>query len=360
MLRRMNPDRSHRQDLPDARSNIALLGLGVLAPIGIMTGHWSDFSAPNLLPQGQLSIDIFFAIEGFFAAGILLRAGSGTSYWSLMGQRLLKIYPLYLLGILLSLVLVIPHALHGASDWTPATVQEAFLMNAALLPSFALYSFAVFPFNPPTWAIALEVYAFALFCLMRRHLTPSRLLVFTIAVAIAYVLLALMAHDTNMGFRARHYWGGYGRCLFGFAWGVLLYHVLRRLGPVLPSLNPLLIWAAFIGILFIDIPQAALPIGIIAMPLLVWLAAASTNPSWLEGIARQAGRLSYGVYLLHYPILLSFHHAAEDYRVPAELLATPWYYLLVLSTVILAAHVATGLLTWTGSSAARLYSMRHG
>lgn len=339
----------------DPRPSVALQGLAALATLGIMTGHWADFYYPDLLPKSQTSIDTFFAIEGFWAAGILARAGVHDSFWSLVRQRLLKIYPLYLLGILLSLALVIPQSLQGPPGWTPALVREAFLLNSVMLPSFALYSFSVFPFDPPSWAIVLEIYAFVAICFVRKLLNLQRLLLLMLAITIGYVAMMIVANDAHMGFRARHYWGGYGRCAFGMGWGVLLYHLINRFGPVLPRISPLLVWAIFIGMAFILSPIAAIPLVVVGSPLLVWLGAISPNPRWLEAFAGQVERLSYGIYLLHYPIIMTFV-GFKVLEIPQSAPAILGNYLFVLATVILAAHVANSVLAWTGRSTVKFLS----
>lgn len=339
----------------DAQRSVALQGLAILATLGIMTGHWADFYYPNLLPKSQTSIDTFFAIEGFWAADMLARARVNDSFWSLVRQRLLKIYPLYLLGISLSLALVIPQALQEPSGWTPAIVREALLLNSAMLPSFAFYSFSVFPFNPPSWAIVLEVYAFVAICLVRKLLNLKRLLLLMSAITIGYVAMMILANDAHMGFRARHYWGGYGRCAFGMGWGVLLYHLISRFGPVLPRISPLWVWTIFISMAFVLSPIAAIPLAVVASPLLVWLGAISPNPRWLERFAGQAERLSYGIYLLHYPIIMTFV-GYKVLEIPQSAPATLGNYLLVLAAVILVAHAASMLLARTGRSTLKLLS----
>jgi peptidoglycan/LPS O-acetylase OafA/YrhL len=340
----------------DAQSSIALQGLRVLAPIGIMTNHWAEGLFHNLVPQEQICIDIFFMIEGLLAAEILKQTGSTVSFRKLMGDRLLKIYPLYLAGIALSLLLILYRVATGGSNLSATAVQEAFVLNMFFLPSFGLTNH-VFPFNPPTWAIALEIYAFAVFCLMRRWITLARLITFTAMVTIAYVALAVITYDDNMGYRIQHYLGGYGRCLFGFCGGMLLYHIVSRVRPPTFQLNPLLIWTLFIALLLVDMPGAGFVLAIVGMPLLVWLGATASNPAWLEGFGQHAGRLSYGIYLLHYPMLLLFRGAARSLGISNEWLATPWYYLAFLAAVLVTATAATELLTRTARAIKRHQSI---
>jgi peptidoglycan/LPS O-acetylase OafA/YrhL len=106
---------------------------------------------------------------------------------------------------------------------------------------------------------------------------------------------------------------------------------------------------------FILSPLAAIPLVLVASPLLVWLGAVSPNPRWLEGFAGQAERLSYGIYLLHYPIIMTFV-GFKVLGTPQSVLAILGNYLLVLATVILVAHVASSLLTRTGRLTIKLLS----
>jgi peptidoglycan/LPS O-acetylase OafA/YrhL len=318
----------------------ALLGLQALAPVSIFTGHWAEGLMQNPLPQGQLGVDFFFAVEGFFAADIIVRTQANFSFLKLIFARVSKIYPLYLLGMLISLALAGILLCFNFVEWPMPVIKQAFLWNTWFLPIFIDPVF-VFPINPPTWAIALEIYFYALLCLVRRALSIPRLLVGTGLAAFTCLLVSVLFRDANMGFQPSSYWGGFPRCMFGFLVGMLIYHIVRQQGPVLLSVNPILIWAAFLTVLMLPIHYIGLPLLFFVMPFIVWLGAVAKNPTWLRGIAVQAGRLAYALYLLSYPILIALHHLRGwlgNPQTPQELLVD---YLLTLTVIFVIAYAAT-------------------
>ncbi|GGE17939.1 hypothetical protein GCM10011390_41410 [Aureimonas endophytica] len=326
----------------DPRPSTALMGLRALAPIMIFTSHWTEGLIDNPFYQQQLSIDLFFAVEGFLAASLLEREGQEAPLRRLVGQRVAKIYPLYLLGLLLSLGFAALFAAIGLPLWPADVLRGAVVWNSVLLPSFADPVF-VFPLNPPTWAIALEIYVFVLFCALRHRLNLPALVAITGLSAGLCLLLSVLARDPNMGFGPQSYWGGYPRCLFGFFVGVLLHRIVRRWRAVLPHLHPLLIWGAFLGILSLRVHAIGLPLLVTAVPLLVGLAALASEPAWLRRLGQWSGQRAYGLYLLSYPILVGFHGAVASLGLTPQGLGLLAYYLVVLATIVLAAHATVGL-----------------
>lgn len=322
------------------RYHVALMGLRALAPIIIFTSHWADELGDNPLRQSQLSIDFFFAVEGFLAAETMFWVGPHVSPLKLFGLQLLKIYPLYVLGIVASVLVNVGLTRLGVVEWTGTTMREAVLWNTLFVPVFVDKVF-VFPLNPPTWAIALEIYAFGLLCLTRCWCCLRTLIPFVFTAAVICTLVSFQARNPNMGFAPQSYWGGFPRCLFGYFFGVLLYHLVRKYGSVIPRVNPILVWLAFVGIMFISTRHVGIPLLLIAMPVIMCLAVCATNPSWLRGFSQQAGRIAYGIYLLSYPIMIGMIYIVEKPTLNSSISAIFAFYAVLLTTVVLSAYGAT-------------------
>jgi peptidoglycan/LPS O-acetylase OafA/YrhL len=336
----------------------ALYGLRALAPIIILTNHWSEGLFTHLLSQQQLSIDIFFAVEGFLVADALFRADLATTFWSMMWKRLVKIYPLYIVGLGASFCLALLLLNAGISEWTPIIVREAATHNLFLLPTFVDEAY-IFPLNPPTWAIVLELYAYAVICLLRRWIALPLLAAITLTVTLIYLGFIFYSRDLNMGYGPTTYWGGSARCAFGFFLGVTLFHINRRFGDRFPSVSPLYIWAALIAAMFIPGRLIGLPLLFIGVPILVWLAGVSSEQSYLGKFGQSARRLAYPIYLLHYPVLTAFRKASQALSISKELQASLPYYIGVLGTVFVVASFATYLLDRLGHSQRRRVLTRH-
>jgi peptidoglycan/LPS O-acetylase OafA/YrhL len=327
-----------------AQPLVGIQGLRALAAICVMTRHWNDFTYGWLLPQNQIDVDVFFAAEGFIAASVLGLGQAGARFWPALGRHLLKVYPVYLIGLLAGVILAMPFGvplpLAGPQPWSRPIMEQAALLNAALLPTFLGPGTGVFSFNLASWAIVIEIYAYVLMIALRRWLSLSVLIAIVAAGALGYLSSYVLLHDVNLGYMTTHYWAAYPRVIFGFFGGALLYSVIQRFGPILPRLNPLVPWAAFIAVQFVQYHKLPVPLVFIGVPAIVWLSAVSTDPKGLRAVARQGGVLAYGIYLLCIPTVTAFHAAADHYGVPKSVLHGPLSYLLQSAVVILFAYIA--------------------
>jgi peptidoglycan/LPS O-acetylase OafA/YrhL len=323
---------------------VALQGLRALAAICVMSFHWNDFVYDWLLPLNLIDVDVFFAAEGFFAASALMRTNANGAPWSVLGQHLLKIYPVYLIallwGVLLALPLGVPLERSMPEIWPQPAMQTAAALNFALLPAFVLPNSFVFPFNVPSWAIVLEIYAFVLLVICRRWLSVPTLFAIVGAAALVYAGTVVATHEPNPGFGTSNYWGGFPRVIFGFFGGALLYVFMQRFGSRLPRVHPLLAWGLFIGLQFPPFHVLRLPFVLFAVPLIVLLAAAGSNPRGLRGIAQEGGRLAHGIYILCAPVMVGVGALANLLHLPKPILFGPLSYLLQLALVIVLAYGA--------------------
>lgn len=316
----------------------ALQGLRVLIALTIMANHWSDHAYENLIPQQQITIDIFFMIEGFLAAHLL--GQSRATKMSLIGHRLLEIYPLYILGLLagVAAVLAWPELRVG---WSDASMVPSALVGVIGLPVFSVGAEgAVYPFNWPSWALLLEFCVFALLCLAWPRLSVKGLALAVGGVAIIHVGAYLVFRDLNMGWRTTYYAGGFARVCFGFGLGALLYLGSRGWAWRIPRLHPLALYAAYLAILFIRVRFVGLPLLLVAAPALVLLASVSRASGRLDAVCVACSHYVYGIYFLHFPVLVAFKAAAA--RQGAEpWVASPSSFVLATALVVGAAYLAT-------------------
>ncbi|MDB4983912.1 MAG: acyltransferase 3 [Patescibacteria group bacterium] len=90
----------------------------------LVGGSWQAFAA-KYLTNGDLGVSAFFVLSGFIITALLLveKAGAGTvSIWKFYMRRILRIWPLYILIVLLGLV-VIPHLIHIEPLTSPVTIH---------------------------------------------------------------------------------------------------------------------------------------------------------------------------------------------------------------------------------------------
>ncbi len=93
---------------PDTRVFHTLDALRGIAAIGVVIFHMGGTFEPLATPGGYLAVDLFFMMSGVVlshAYEARFRAGMGTLEF--MRLRLIRLYPLYLLGLLLGIAVTV-------------------------------------------------------------------------------------------------------------------------------------------------------------------------------------------------------------------------------------------------------------
>lgn len=314
--------------------------LRLLAAICIFAGHWCEPYYPAAFPQGQLAIDMFFMVEGFLAARLLsVAARPGARVTGLMLARLGHVYPVYLAGLLAGLVASAGLLLTHAEGWTPTLLGQFLLAGAGLLPAQTdMVHGSVYPLNPPSWAIILELFGFCALAFARRASPRFGPVLLWLVGTLVLLALAARWHDPNMGWRSEHYWGGLPRMAFGFFGGALLFALRGRMRWAARggASAALLACALFVGMQFLRIHLIAWPLVGIVTPLLVLIAVDMPVPGWLGRIGDWAARHALAVYLLGYPIMIGWRLAPSRLEISPSFAANPAGFGIVLASILLA------------------------
>ncbi len=152
----------------------ALTGMRFVAAFAVLLLHYRDMFGP--LPPwllrgvvgGQYGVTFFFVLSGFiltwryhdwFAQGV-----SDTRFWWFQRLRLARLYPVYVLGLLLDTPWhLIERAQAGALASDGATYWAAWLINLVGLQAWVpAVPFAML-WNTPAWSVAAELFFYALF-----------------------------------------------------------------------------------------------------------------------------------------------------------------------------------------------------
>jgi peptidoglycan/LPS O-acetylase OafA/YrhL len=312
------------------RSFVTLDGLRGIAALAVITRHAPAFFASisiyvqppgekALVPVGPffesyLSVDFFFALSGFVLAhayGRRLRAG--MSSLDFMTIRIIRLYPLYLLALGISVVPYLLALIMGAGNTSFSTVAINLVSAILFLPSPA--SSSLFPLNGPAWSLFFELLANGCLALIARRLGNITLLsiVVTAGLVLAGGVAAGMfgfgaAGSGAMadGFEWRTLGAGCLRVAYSFCAGVLIYRIWCSWRPPI-NVPSLAVFAALIAILVSHPPeryQAAfdIVITILIFPVLIWFGASSVSSSFAARLFTLLGAASYGVYVLQVPL----------------------------------------------------------
>lgn len=135
-------------------------GLRGLAALAIVIWHVPNWFPYLRLPTAHIAVDLFFVISGFvIAASYESRLRTGLSVSSFMLIRVIRLYPFYLFGTLISIIsLVLSFFSHGTISEFHLAFWKAAPFSAFMLPSpsFGIIG-NLYPLNIPAWSLHFEI-----------------------------------------------------------------------------------------------------------------------------------------------------------------------------------------------------------
>jgi peptidoglycan/LPS O-acetylase OafA/YrhL len=279
-----------------------------LAAIAVVFWH-ADWLVAPLRPQhGDLAVDLFFVMSGFVIAHAYeKRLQNGLRAHDFVVLRLIRLYPLYILGTMVGIVAAWA-GLGSAFGWSSAAWAVAMLPTPSLERGAALY-----PYNGVAWSLLLEVLVNVVYAFTWR-LWSIRVLLAVIGMSAALLVAATVLHgDADFGWTWRNLPGGVARVFFGFPMGVLIFRLFRA-DEAAPRIHVLAVVAATLVVLAWRPERYGMAFDLvgllIATPLIVACAVRTEPPRWAIRPAAALGAASYAVYALHLPLLDALKAAA--------------------------------------------------
>jgi len=271
------------------------------------SGYAQDALRPfSLLGDPGMPVDVFIVLSGFVIFALLDHKHEG--YWPFITRRFFRLFPLFLVVLLVSAMLVVPAlAWREAFPWKTPFLEGVIAINKAsvdyLPQQFMVHLTMLHGLVPDTllpmsqygivgqaWSISVEwqfyLVAPLLFYLLRKR-----------PIALGLVVLGLIV------LRSR-YWLGEGFALNQgqfFLIGIASYYIYRN---VTATGSQLFLGAATaVAILFWLLPRpVSLAIWVLALAAAMHAKSGGQNPfSYVATLAvpQWLGRISYSVYLWH-------------------------------------------------------------
>jgi peptidoglycan/LPS O-acetylase OafA/YrhL len=292
-------------------------GLRGLAILLVLIGHSGFLEAlphAGMLEYTRFGVDLFFVLSGFLITGILLDSKGTQHYFrNFYARRALRIWPLYYLVLFVAFVMA-PH-------FVPSTRPTA----VSVWPAFVFYVqnivFAhrtTYPFGlGATWSLAVEEQFYLTWPVLVFLLKKRTLAIVSVLLAVMSLSLRLSFHFQGAPLGFVHFftlsrldaislgslaalWLRSPSCTF-VRWRTRAYQFLGLgvagtiLARVLMHRNSSIVGYTFLAFAFTGL----LGISLASDPR-TSLLGRSLSASWL----RYIGRISYGIYLLHYPIFI--------------------------------------------------------
>ena len=287
----------------------ALDGLRGLAALTVVWFHGSHYFKSNYIPEhAYLAVDFFFCLSGFVVSHAYdNRLDAKMSTVDFFIKRLIRLYPMIIVGVVLGGLALTSQAL-ALKKMTAEEVAVLTLSAFLLIPAGFVYNLQAFPANNPIWSLFFEFFANGFYVLEKKTLKLGKLL-FSIALLLSFMgllFVALMQGGVeSVGFGDPvSFLGGFARVTFPFFAGVFLHRF--GLYKAFPQVNPVLPFTALMIVLLCPLPLDRriydLVAIAVALPVIVGLAANSSDHKHAIATSIFLGELSYPIYLIHQPI----------------------------------------------------------
>lgn len=315
----------------------ALTGLRFVAALAVVLYHFvrverGPWMIDALLGQGYVAVQFFFVLSGFILAYNYLLPGTPINRHRFWAARLARVYPLYLLGMLVALPFF-ARALTVQLGLSP--LAAAGRIAAAVPPVLAMLQ-AWFPlrwvqlWNTPSWSLSSEAFFYLLFPfagplllrLDRRGLYAALGAIWFATLLLHWMVLPLLPSRGGASGDPL-LWSNVplfhlGAFLTGIVFGLLFRREPPgRGGRLAPLLSVAVALALLVLLVFAGVaPDRArmLPLTDPLYGLLVFFVASGRGPlAWLASQPPLVllGEASYALYMLHAPVWGYFQAVAS-------------------------------------------------
>lgn len=321
--------------LANSKPHYALLdGLRGVAALFVIWYHIFEGFATSPIDQGfnhgYMAVDFFFVLSGFVIGYAYDdRWKKAMTIKEFFKRRLIRLQPMVVLGAVLG---VITYCIQGCEKWDGSHVAFSMVMLALLLNLFLIPAIPdtgpevrgngeMYPLNGPSWSLFFEYIGNIMYALFLHRLS-TRALAWLVALAgislASFAIFNLSGYGhLGVGWSLLDYnlLGGFLRVLFSFSAGLLMSRVFK---PVhirgafwLCSLGLVLLFSTpHIGgmesLWMNGIYDSVCTLFI--LPALVYLGASGkTTDKTSYKICEFLGKISYPVYIVHYPFMYLFY-----------------------------------------------------
>ena len=286
-----------------------------IAALFVVVCHFPGELRTVLLDSnGILAVDFFFCLSGFVIAfSYEGRLSEGLSLKTFFTARVIRLYPIYLLGSLLGFLAAVVHGSgHSLGAWLTLSSLALVMLPASLLRMGAV---ANFPFDGPAWSLFYEMVANIVFALLVRFRAARSLFLFVLCmVSLAFLGESLRRGGTvDVGYSGSTLALGFARVAFSFSAGVLMQRLYRVRPRSTTPPGPQWLTAATVTLCLVAILMSPwrfmqsevfrLVAIVIFFPAMVYHGAFARLPHRLTNACAILGDISYPLYLLHRPLI---------------------------------------------------------
>ena len=334
---RTSSGKAHFEVLDGLRGSAAFLVVAFHI-IGIPLG-FDD--SKNPLHHAYLAVDFFFGLSGFVIGYAYDDRWSRMTPLQFFKLRLIRLHPLVVLGATMGLAsyLLDPYGRH-LQQTSLATLLLAYLASVLLVPSPAIQNRVgeTHTLNSPSWSLTQEYLANIAYALVLRRLGTRVLGIIAVLGGLILLWEALQRGSLDAGWGYQNFWMAPIRLIFPFATGLWIYRVRDRLPRIELGFLPLTValLAAFMMPVFPKIGSFSFNglydafCVLLVFPLILIAGAHSYAGTGWTALCKISGRLSYPLYMTHYPFMYIYAnwvetaHPARAQQIQVALLLAPF------------------------------------
>jgi len=272
----------------------ALRGLAAILVVMFHAARWFGWMTPR---EAFLCVDLFFMMSGFVIAhSYETRLSSGLKPGQFTLARLIRLYPLYILGFTLA---VVARSLEPFFFMpVPWFAAQVFMLPA---PTYHFFYPVLYIYNHPAWSLLYEILINILYAYTWRLWSIPNIVLVVTGAAILMLVSPHFHGDGGDSWNTVNF--GLFRIFYAFPAGVLIYRLRGRLSAVTPSVS---------GLIIVPI----LPLALIAIPNFTWqacyflvfhilltFAIVSRTDQVTSHVFNMLGTASYAIYVIHMPLI---------------------------------------------------------
>ena len=280
--------------------------------------------------HGHLAVDFFFGLSGFVIGYAYdERMHNGLTAGKFMLRRIIRLQPMVIIGAVLGLI---SYCLQGCVHWDGTHVATSAVMLSFLLALFVIPvapntsvdvrgNGEMYPLNGPCWSLFFEYIASIFYAIILNKLSTRvlRIIVAVLGVTLSCAVIGNISGSYHLGvgwtMADNGLIGGLLRVMFSFSMGMLLsrnFKPMRVRGAfwLCSALLIALLCVPYIGANVMPQLNAVYDVVCVIMilPVIIYIAASGTTTDATSArICDFCGKISYPVYIIHYPIMYYFY-----------------------------------------------------
>ena len=317
-------------------------GLRGIAAIAVMIFHFTIVNGLGWLPGAWTAVDLFYVLSGFV---LMYNYGpkitNGMSFETFLGARVLRLWPMHIIGMALGIVAV---RIETGSGMVTPQMLTAVALNLFWIPSFNGLAFpmgsateagVLFPFNGPAWSLFFEIVVNILFFGWLTYYKKPPTWKNVAGAYVIFVVASRLLRALNPGPVQVDFEIGFVRVTAEFFLGAFIYSS----GAWRVSRSALLAGLAMLvclSLLNFGMWRIAFFNAVFLWPVAITLLANFTASGAFRSLCSYLGNLSYPLYLVHLPIYRML-------RVEPHVAGLPLTGMTILSAAI-AVAVASGFI----------------